>query len=48
MEWRVPLADLDFDEREIKAVTDVLRSKWLTMGQVTQEFERQFADYLGL
>lgn len=48
MKWLVPLADLDFDEKEIEAVTDVLRSKWLTMGQVTQSFERRFADYLGV
>jgi len=48
MKWLVPLADLDFDEREIEAVTGVLRSKWLTMGQVTQDFERRFADYLGV
>jgi dTDP-4-amino-4,6-dideoxygalactose transaminase len=48
MKWLVPLADLDFDEKEIKAVMGVLRSKWLTMGQVTQEFERRFADFLGI
>jgi len=48
MKWNIPLADLDFDEREIEAVTGVLRSKWLTMGQVTQDFERRFADYLGV
>jgi len=48
MKWLIPLADLDFGEKEIKAVTDVLRAKWLTMGQVTQNFERRFADYLGV
>lgn len=47
MKWQIPLADLDLDESEICAVTNVLRSKWLTMGQVTQEFERRFADYVG-
>jgi dTDP-4-amino-4,6-dideoxygalactose transaminase len=44
--WEVPLADLDFGEEEIQAVVGVLESKWLTMGQITQEFERQFAQYL--
>src|SRR5437879_12270407 len=40
--WNVPLADIDLSEDEIRAVTDVLRSKWLSMGPVTAEFERQF------
>ena len=48
MDWRVPLADLDFDEREERAIMDVLRSRWLTMGAVTQEFETAFATYLGV
>jgi len=43
MEWRVPLADLDYGDEEIQAVTDVLRSKWLTMGEITQKFETEFA-----
>ncbi len=47
MEWRVPLVDLNFDEREERAVLDVLRSRWLTMGKVTLEFEQAFASLLG-
>ncbi len=47
MEWRIPLSDIDFGEEEKNAVTDVLQSKWLTMGSVTQEFEQAFADYVG-
>lgn len=46
--WRVPLADLDFGAEENQAVLDVLNSRWLTMGAVTQEFERQFAALLGV
>jgi dTDP-4-amino-4,6-dideoxygalactose transaminase len=42
MDWQVPLADLDYDETEERAVLDVLRSRWLTMGAVTQEFENKF------
>ena len=45
--WRVPLFDLDFDESEEKAVLEVLRSKWLTTGPRTQEFEDKFSKYLG-
>ena len=48
MEWRVPLSDIDLGEEEIQAVTSVLKSKWLTMGEVTQRFEQAFADFLGV
>jgi dTDP-4-amino-4,6-dideoxygalactose transaminase len=41
--WKVPLADLNFDDSEENAVLDVLRSRWLTMGSVTQAFENEFA-----
>lgn len=44
MEWRVPLADLDYGNEELQAVTEVLRSKWLTMGEITQKFETEFAN----
>jgi dTDP-4-amino-4,6-dideoxygalactose transaminase len=46
--WKVPLADIDLREDEIRAVTDVLRSKWLSMGPVTAEFEQQFATMVGV
>lgn len=48
MTWKIPLSEIDFDEQEIEAATKVLESKWLTMGEVTQEFERAFAQYLGV
>jgi len=47
MEWKIPLSDIDFGMEEITAVEGVLRSKWLTMGSVTQEFEQAFAAYVG-
>ncbi|MGB8982901.1 MAG: DegT/DnrJ/EryC1/StrS family aminotransferase [Anaerolineales bacterium] len=47
MQWKIPLSDIDFGPEEKKAVNDVLDSKWLTMGGVTQEFEQAFADYVG-
>ena len=43
MDWRVPLADLDYGIEEEEAVLAVLRRRWLTMGAVTQEFEAEFA-----
>lgn len=47
MELKIPLADIDFDKEEEEAVLRVLRSRWLTMGAVTQEFEQAFAQYVG-
>ncbi len=47
MEWRVPLADIDIGPEEEEAVIQVLRSRWLSMGAVTQQFEQEFADYVG-
>jgi len=47
MEWRVPLADLDFGREEEQAVLSVLRSKWLTMGAVTRKFEDAFSKLTG-
>lgn len=47
MNWRIPLADIDFGPEETAAVQAVLESKWLTMGSVTQEFEQEFAAFSG-
>ena len=46
MNWRIPLSDIDFDENEAQAVQNVIKSRWLTMGNVTQEFEASFASYV--
>lgn len=48
MEWRIPLADIDFSSEEEEAVLQVLKSRWLTMGAVTQAFEEEFAAYVGV
>ncbi len=48
MAWRVPLSDLDYGLEEKNAAREVLESCWLTMGEVTERFERAFADYLGV
>jgi dTDP-4-amino-4,6-dideoxygalactose transaminase len=45
--WAISLADIDLGAEEEAAVVDVLRSKWLTMGARTAEFERRFADAVG-
>lgn len=48
MDWKVPLFDTDIGADEIEAVTKVLKSGWLTMGEETKAFEREFAAYVGV
>jgi dTDP-4-amino-4,6-dideoxygalactose transaminase len=48
MNIRIPLSDLDYGSEEEAAVLSVIRSRWLTMGAVTQEFERRFAERAGV
>src|SRR5438874_3283595 len=43
----VPFHVAAVGEEEAQAAADVIRSGWLTMGQRTFEFERQFAAYVG-
>jgi dTDP-4-amino-4,6-dideoxygalactose transaminase len=43
----VSFARPDISEAEIGAVLETLRSGWLTTGPRVDEFERQFADYVG-
>lgn len=43
MDLRIPLSDLDYGKEEEQAVLDVLQRRWLTMGAVTQQFEKEFA-----
>ena len=45
--WKVPLADVVLGSEEIAAVTQVLKSGWLSMGPKTEEFEQRFAQFLG-
>ena len=47
MDWLIPLGDVDFGVEEESAVLEVLRSRWLTMGAVSQTFEREFAEMVG-
>ena len=44
-DWRIPLSDIDLGAEEISSVEAVLKSRWLTMGGVTQDFESAFAEY---
>lgn len=46
MNYKIPLFDLNFDEKEEQAVMDVLRSRWISTGPKTEEFENKFASFL--
>jgi len=42
MPYKIPLFDLNFDEQEEQAVIETLRSKWISTGPKTAEFEDKF------
>jgi perosamine synthetase len=44
----IPFALPDISEEEISSVVDTLRSGWITTGPKTKEFERRFADAIGV
>lgn len=44
---KIPFARPFFDEKEEKAVIEVLRSRWHTQGMQTEAFEKEFAKYAG-
>ena len=46
MSYKIPLFELNFDEKEEQAVLDVIRSKWISTGPKTAEFEDKFASML--
>lgn len=46
MDYNIPLFKLNFDEREIDAVVETIRSKWISTGPKCEELEGQFKDQL--
>ena len=46
--WEIPLFDIGFNEKEMIAVQKVISSGWLTMGEQTELFEREFADFMNV
>lgn len=47
MQWKVQLFELNYDSREEQAVADVIKSRWITMGENTKLFEQKFGEYIG-
>lgn len=48
MSYKIPLFDLNFDDAEINAVVQTIKSGWISTGPQCGEFERMFADMLGV
>jgi len=44
----IPVFKPNYDSREIKAITEVLKSGWIGLGPKTQDFEKRFAKYIGV
>lgn len=45
---RIPYAARVYDEREMCALADAMLDFWLTTGRFTEQFEKDFADFLGV
>lgn len=45
---KIPFHRASLGEEEVQAVSEVVRSGWITTGAKTLEFERQFAEYIGV
>ncbi|MDJ0875050.1 MAG: DegT/DnrJ/EryC1/StrS family aminotransferase [Desulfobacterales bacterium] len=46
--WAVSLFNTCFDEGDAAILRDVLESGWVSMGTITVNFERAFAEYIGV
>lgn len=44
MDYKIPLFDLNFDEKEEHAVLETIKSKWISTGPKTAAFENKFAE----
>lgn len=45
--YNIPLFDLNYDEDEVNAAVETIRSKWISMGAKCLELEKEFAEMLG-
>jgi dTDP-4-amino-4,6-dideoxygalactose transaminase len=48
MNFKIPLFELNFDERESEAALETIKSKWISTGPKTTAFEAKFAGLLGV
>ena len=48
MEYKIPLFNLNFDEREVQAACDTIQSGWVSTGPKNAELEQMFIDMWGI
>lgn len=48
MEYKIPLFNLNFDEREVQAACDTIKSGWVSTGPKNAELEQMFIDMWGI
>ena len=44
MAYKIPLFNLNFDEREAKAAYDTIKSGWISTGPKNEQLEKMFVD----
>lgn len=45
---RIPYASRVYDEKEMQSLTDAMLDFWLTTGRFSDEFEKKFAEWIGV
>ena len=45
-QWKIPLFESNYNTDELNAVTKVIQSRWLSLGEITRQFETQFCNYI--
>jgi dTDP-4-amino-4,6-dideoxygalactose transaminase len=48
MKFKIPLFDLNFDEREVQAVAETINDNWISTGPRCKAFEDRFAELLNV
>ena len=48
MNWNIQLFELNFNSKEAKAASDVVKDGWLSMGEKILSFEREFSNFLDI
>ena len=48
MGYKIKMFEPVIEEDDIEAVVSVLKSGWLAHGPVVEEFEKEFAKYIGV
>ena len=45
---RIPYASRVYDEKEMQSLTDAVLDFWLTTGRFADQFEKEFAEWIGV